>query len=328
MRKVILPKNGNSKVFKVEEFNNIGHLESDEVIIEVAFSGINFADILMRLGLYPGAPKLPFTPGYEASGIITEVGKEVTDLKVGDRVFCGSYFGAYSSHLRLPSWQVLKINDEMSLEAAAGLPVSFITAYAALVENGGLKKGDKVLIDCGTGALGSMCFQLVKAFGAEGVGLTSSKVKKMVIEERGARAYTHEEFEKSDEKDFNIILNSLGGKSLSKNYKRLHPCGHLVGVGASSFFKDGKKSLLKAIKGLIQMPRFNIINLMNDNVSVSGINALNLFEHKEFLSGILKHHSDFELNPDIDKVFACEDVSEAHEYIEQKKSRGKVLLKW
>src|SRR5512143_1296438 len=91
----------------------------DEVAIDVAYSGINFADIQMRLGLYPDAPKKPFVPGYEVSGKVTAVGKNVRDVKKGDEVVAGTYFGGYASHVTLPARQVFKLPAGIDLEAGA-----------------------------------------------------------------------------------------------------------------------------------------------------------------------------------------------------------------
>src|SRR5512143_622894 len=100
----------------------------DEVAIDVAYSGVNFADIQMRLGFYPDAPKKPFVPGYEVSGTITALGANVKDLKVGDRVVAGTYFGGYASHVTIPARQVFKLPSSVDLAGGAALPVNYFTA--------------------------------------------------------------------------------------------------------------------------------------------------------------------------------------------------------
>ncbi len=327
---IIIPKAGKSqilKAFKVESEKNIAEYS---VRVKVAFSGINFADIIMRLGLYQDAPPFPFVPGYEFSGEVIEVGSKVDRHKVGDMVMGGTKFGGYSSEIILPENQVVPIGH-LSLEEAASLPVSFLTAYLVFFEEARVRNGDKILIDCATGALGQLSFQMLNTGGGSDltiVGLTSSETKKEIIESYGAKAMTHSEFINSSEKDFDIILNSQGGASIKEHYKRLRPTGKLVCIGASSIFEGGKRSWIKVIKTVLEFPKFNIINLMNDNKGVMGLNVLRLFEGPEYLMSLLEKVDMFDLKPAVDKVFDASKASEAHQYIEEKKARGKVLLKW
>ena len=115
----------------------------DEVSIDVAYSGVNFADIQMRLGFYPDAPKKPFVPGYEVSGTVSAVGKSVTDVKPGDSVVAGTYFGGYASHVTIPARQVFKLPKSVDLAAGAALPVNYFTAQLALFEMARVRAGDR-----------------------------------------------------------------------------------------------------------------------------------------------------------------------------------------
>jgi NADPH:quinone reductase-like Zn-dependent oxidoreductase len=324
---IIIPKAGVNQVLKLESTLCDSKIPERSVRVKTAFSGINFADIVMRLGFYPDAPPYPFVPGYELSGEVIEIGKNVKDYKVGDKVMAGTKFGGYCSEIILPESQVAKIGS-LSLEQAAALPVSFLTSYLVFFEEGRVKDGDKVLIDCATGALGQLSFSLLKKFDLDIVGLTSSQDKKNIIESLGGRAFTHEEFKNSGEKGFNLALNSLGGGSIKEHYNRLAPTGKIVCIGASSLFKNGKRSLVMALKGFIQMPKFNVIKLMNDCRGVMGLNVLRLFDGTDYLMNLLKKAQEFDLSPHVDKVFEAQNASQAHAYLESKQARGKVLLKW
>ncbi|MFT6070681.1 MAG: NADPH:quinone reductase-like Zn-dependent oxidoreductase [Bacteriovoracaceae bacterium] len=324
---IIIPKAGGNQVLKHESITPSTQLLDDSVRVSTSYSGINFADIVMRLGFYQDAPPFPFVPGYELSGEISEVGSSVTSLKVGDKVMAGTKFNGYSSELILPASQVVKIG-KLSLEQAAALPVSFLTSYLVFIEQGRVRDGDKILIDCATGALGQLSFSLLKKYKLDIVGLTSSESKKKIIEEKGGRAFTHEEFKNSNEKGFNIVLNSIGGASIMEHYGRLAPSGKIVCIGASSLFENGNRSLFRALKVVYQMPKFNIIKLMNDCKGVMGLNVLRLFDGTDYLMDLLKKAQEFDLTPHVDKVFDATDVSAAHAYLESKQARGKVLLKW
>jgi NADPH:quinone reductase-like Zn-dependent oxidoreductase len=326
---ILIPHFGKASVLIPKVQSESVPLGAHEVKILVSFSGLNFADVMMRLGLYPDAPKTPFCPGYEVSGVIEAVGSKVSDFSPGDLVIAGTRFGGYSSELILPANQVLPLPPGFSLEEGAAVLVSGLTAHLAFIKMGAAKACDRVLIDCGSGALGAMGIKLLSSKGAEVVGLTSSSHKKKLIEERGAKALTHAEWKALGESDrYDLILNSQGGKSAREHYDRLAPLGRMVMVGASSFFDDGKRNLLKALKGLIGMPRFGAIDLMNGNKVVAGLNVLKLFDRPEELMQIAREFMLDAPRPAVDKIFTWKEVATAHRYLEDRSSAGKVLISW
>ena len=176
-----ITKYGEAKDLEIKNLEIDQDLKEDEVFIEVKYSGVNFADIVMRLGMYKDAPPKPFTPGYEISGVVKKVGSKVTRFKVGEEVMAGTRFGGYSSHVKLPQWQVLKINKTLNLKEAAAVPVNYITAYIALNEFGRIRAGDKILIDCATGGVGVFAIQMAIKMNCEVIGLTSSASKLSLI---------------------------------------------------------------------------------------------------------------------------------------------------
>ena len=156
----------------------------DEVAIDVAYSGVNFADIQMRLGFYPDAPKKPFVPGYEVSGTVTAVGKQrPATCRPAIAVVAGTYFGGYASHVTIPARQVFKLPTASISQAGAALPVNYFTAQLALFEMARVRNGDRVLIECATGGVGVLAIQMARHAGAEVTGLTTSPHKKDFIEQ-------------------------------------------------------------------------------------------------------------------------------------------------
>ncbi len=304
------------------------NLAEDEVNIEVAYSGVNFADIVMRLGMYQDAPPKPFTPGYEISGIVKEVGVKVTKFKIGDKVMAGTRFGGYTSNIILPEWQVLSLSDELTLEEGAAIPVNFITAYIALHEFGRIRSGDKILIECATGGVGVYCMGLAKKAGATVIGLTSSPAKKEFIESLGATAYTHEEFAKSDEKDFDFILNSTGGKSIKDQYNRLGMSGKLTCIGLQQAIQNGNANIFAKLKAVLQTPWYPLLKLVMQSKSVSGFNALKYFDDDDWMQKNLHRVEETRIKPVIGGVFDSKKAGDAHSFLEQKKAKGKVLIKW
>jgi len=332
-QKVWIRKFGAAQVLSLEDTPVINeHVQAGKVQVDIHYSGVNFADIIMRLGFYPDAPAKPFVPGYEFSGVVKAVGEGVTKFKVGDEVYGGCVFGAYSSELTISAWMLLKVPEHLNLQQAAALPVAFITNHAALIDMGRIRPGDEVLIDCATGGLGTIALQMLKALGANVTGLTSSQDKKEFIESYGAKAYTHSEFAKrKDLNQYDFILNSQGGKSIREHYDRLGFTGRIVCLGISSGINNGKRDFFSIIKAAMQMPKFSIIKMFDKNRGVYALNALKLMEDEAYGR---KHINDFQkisewkIVPHVGGVFSKDEVSKAHKLIEQRKAKGKVLIKW
>ena len=305
---------------------------ADEVAIEVAYSGVNFADIQMRIGMYPDAPKRPFVPGYEVSGTVSAVGSDVQDLAVGDRVIAGCYFGGYASTVTIPARQVFKLPDGMDLAAGAALPVAYFTAYVAVGEMARVRKGDRVLIEPGTGGVGVIATQMARHLGAEVTGLTTTPEKKSFIEQLGAQAYTLDEFRAAPTMTgYDFILNSSGGGNIEWQRARLGIAGRMVCIGISSGVHNGKRDLLRVISTLIQMPRISVLKLFNANTGIFAINALHILRDPVWaarLTRALGLATEMKLAPHVGKVFPAAQVAEAHQCLETKQATGKVLLQW
>lgn len=300
----------------------------DEVLIQVEYSGVNFADIVMRLGMYRDAPALPFTPGYEISGIVKAIGPEVKNYQVGDEVMAGTRFGGYAAHIKLSEWQVLKVPDSLNLKEAAAVPVNFITAYIALNEFARIRPHDKILLDCATGGVGVYAMQMAKVMECEVIGLTSSSGKKDFIHSYGAKAYTHEEFLASSQKDFDFILNSSGGRSVKDQYDRLALSGKLCCIGLWEAIHNGRSSLYLKLKSIWQTPWYPLLKLVINSKSVSGFNALSYFDDEKWMRKHLPKLHDSPFAPFVGGEFEAKDVASAHKFLEQRKAKGKVVLKW
>ena len=201
-----------------------------------------------------------------------------------------------------------------------------------MVELTRVRDGDRVYIDCATGALGQMCFQLLKEKSRIRLyGGTTSPEKKEFIKSLGAIPIVQGEHEKGQYYD--VVLNSRGGKSLKKDYDHLAPCGRMVVLGLSSAVGPGQKHWGKILstvyETLLSMVRFPLWKLMMDNKGVMGLNVLQYLEQNEKAFVLFQDRdlSNFP-PPKVDTSFPASQVGEAHEYIEQKKAKGKVLLSW
>jgi len=304
----------------------------DEVAIDVAYSGVNFADIQMRLGFYPDAPKKPFVPGYEVSGTITALGRNVKDLSVGDRVVAGTYFGGYASHVTIPARQVFKLPSGVDLAGGAALPVNYFTAQLALFEMARVRAGDRVLIECATGGVGVLATQMARHAGAEVTGLTTSPHKKGFIEALGAKAYTREEFRADASlRGYDMILNASGGAEINWQRARLGITGRMVCIGISSGVKDGKRNFARIATAALRTPRISVLKLFDANTGIFALNALHVLQDPAWVEKLTRSMTRIEemhLEPHVGKVFPAAEVGAAHAFLETKQATGKVLLQW
>ncbi|MCR9204748.1 MAG: zinc-binding dehydrogenase [Halobacteriovoraceae bacterium] len=326
---ILLSNPGKSPKLELKPHHlNSETLGAEEVLIQTAYSGLNFADVMMTMDLYPEAPPAPFCPGYEVSGWVSSVGKDVRHLKIGDKVMGGTRFGGYSDQVVIPAWQVAKLPDHLDLQGGAGLMVSYLTADLCLNDLCRLRPEDSVMIDCGSGALGAIVIEICKKMGVkEVIGLTSKESKLSVIEDRGAKAMTNKEWEES-EKMVDIIINSRGGTSFKRDRKKLNPLGRIVGLGASHMTNKGKKSFFKVIREFLSFGLLHPVTLMNENVFVGGLNVLKMFDHPEKMKNSLRRLDGLKLHPVIDKVFENGKARDAIAYLAEGKSKGKILIKW
>lgn len=304
----------------------------DEVTIDVAYSGVNFADIQMRIGLYPDAPPRPFVPGYEVSGKIAQVGANVRDFAPGDAVVAGTYFGGYASTVTIPATQAFKLPGSLDLAAGAALPVAFFTAQLAVFEMARVRAGDRVVIEPGTGGVGVVATQMAKHTGALVTGLTTTPAKKAFITDLGATAYTLDEFRADDKlTGYDFILNSSGGSNIEWQRARLGITGRMVCIGVSSAVKDGKRNLFRVASTLLKTPRISILRLFNANTGIYALNALHVLRDPTWTARLTRSLATVEqmgVTPHIGKTFPAADVASAHAFLETKQATGKILLQW
>ena len=335
MRKIVYPKAGGVETIQiVEEDDPVP--QSDQVCVRIHRAGINFAELMMRQGLYGSSPDFPFTPGYEASGIVIGVGDQVATLKEGDRVLAMTGFGGYSEKVCLDARRVIPIPDSVSFDQAAAIPVTYGTAFHMLVHLGRISKGDSVLIHHAAGGVGTAVAQICQSFGASLVVGTASTPKRGFVESMGMRFVDREgeDFEEvckdlTDGKGVHHAIDPVGGRHLLRSYKSLRKGGKLYYFGASAAVKGEKRSRMSELRMWWGMPRFDPLKLMTSNKAVFGVH-MGLLEDETVFKGHLSSLSEMlengEIDPVIDSVWRFEKVAEAQMHIHNRKNRGKVLL--
>ncbi len=313
----------------------LGEVPPGQVRVEVTHSGVNWADIMMRMGLYPEAPKPPFTPGYEVVGHVAEVGEGVKGWRRGDPIIGGTKFGGYASAVDVPITNAVKRPAALDPEVACALPVQGITAWAALVGHGRIRKGDKVLVHGGAGGVGMIAIALAKRHGAEVYATTGSEEKnRFLMEECGVQASYlrdtdwHKECQALGGMD--IVLDAVGGEHLQRSRRSLAPFGTVVSYGLSSAVTGNKRNLVHALRALKHM-KVDAVKLMMRNCGVSGLNALTLGDQIDVSAGLKEVASDIVRGrmppPRIDAVFPLAEAGQAHRYLQERRNKGKVLLR-
>jgi NADPH:quinone reductase-like Zn-dependent oxidoreductase len=330
MRAVVITKHGGPGVLQVQEQPDPTP-GPGEVSIEVAASGINFADVMARLGLYADAPKTPCVVGYEVAGTILDLGDGVEGLSVGQRVVASTKFGGYASRVVVPAIDLFTLPDRLSFEQGAAIPVNYGTAWAALIRYGSLQAGERVLIHSAGGGVGIAATQIAKRFGAEVYG-TASPGKHARITELGVDHpldYTKTGWERGLPK-FDVILDAVGGKSFRRDYEMMRAGGRLVAYGASAVVAGERRNLVTALRTVVRMPRFNMIKQMSESKAVIGLNMLSLWKDHgslaPWIAPLRELLDDGTIEPIIAGSFSFEDAGAAQNMITERRNVGKVVL--
>ena len=336
MEQVQIPRYGDPDVLTVVQGAD-PEPGDGEVRVAVRAAGINFADILARMGLYQDAPKPPLVVGYEVAGTIEALGAGVDTSRVGERVLALTRFGGYGSHVVVSADAAVPLPEKMSFEEGAALPVTYLTAYHMMIYLGNLHRGERILIHSAGGGVGIAAIQLARWRGAEIYG-TASAGKHARLRELGVAHpidYRSEDFEEvvrreTDGAGVHMALDAVGGRSFKKSYRSLGKNGRLFCFGVSSFAPGQTRQMWQTAKGLVTMPWFHPVKLMTDNKAVFGVNLGQLWDEAEVLQGemveLLRLYDEGVVAPEVDRAFPHTEAAAAHRYIQDRRNFGKVVL--
>ncbi len=324
------------------ETSNLPPPGPDEVAIEVHAAGVNYADVVVRMGLYASAKELvgwPITPGFAVAGIVSAVGENVTDLRVGARVLAVTLFGGYASALNVPRHQVFGLPDGLTFVEGAAIPAVFLTAHFALHQLAHPRRGDRVLVHSAAGGVGTSLVQLAKLAGCEVTGVVGANHK---VEAARAIGCDHV-IDKSTEDlwpraeaiapmGFDVVLDANGVATLGASYDHVRAAGKLVVYGFATMMPKtgGRPNYLKLAIDWLRTPRFNPLDMTNKSRSVLAFNLSYLFDRADILAegmhDIMRWLADGKLVPPPSKTFPLERVADAHRDIESGKTIGKLVL--
>ena len=336
MRQIVTTATGGIEVLKVQEKPD-PKPGAGEVVIRVRAAGLNFADILSRQGLYPDSPPKPCVMGYEVSGVIEEVGEGINSSFVGKSVAALTRFGGQAELVAVKATQVFDKPDELTFEQAAAIPVNYLTAYGLLVVMGSLHAGESVLIHNAGGGVGLAALDIAKKIGATTYG-TASPSKHKFLAERGldhAIDYRSQDWQPvlqqlTNGRGVDLIIDPIGGGHWKKSYASLRHTGRLGMFGVSTASANGLAGKLKMLKAVIQTPWFHALPLLNRNRGVFGLNLGHMWHEPEkvavWMRDILRGVEEGWVRPYVDQSFSFADAGKAHQYLEERKNIGKVVL--
>lgn len=295
-----------------------------QVMVHVAATAVNRADILQRKGLYPVPPGQSPLLGLEMAGTVIEVGKGVTDFEVGDSVCSLLNGGGYAQYAVVDQEMLLRLPENLSFTKAAALPEVFLTAYQCLHLIAGLKSGDKVLIHAGGSGVGTAAIQLVRLAGGIPYA-TASSGKHEVIKDLGAEHcvdYKKEDFAevilgKTDGKGVDIVLDFIGGPYFSQNLAVLAEEGRLVSIGGLGGFKVAEVDLSPILRKRLRIEG-TTLRARSDAYK----HALTAAFRRDAWPAFAQRS----LLPVVDTIFDWEEVQDAHRYLESNANTGKVVL--
>ncbi|HAA94463.1 MAG TPA: hypothetical protein DCE26_02090 [Dehalococcoidia bacterium] len=318
------------KAVRLNEFGGVDVLKVEDVpeptprphhvLIKVDSAGVNYADILRRGGNYPG-PGLPSSMGLEAAGTVMEVGSDVTEISVGQKVM-GMGPGGQAEYVAINGNLVFPYPDSLDPVVAGGMPIVFLTSYHILKSRGNMQSGDTVLVQAGASGVGTVLIQLAKAWGAKVIATASTQDKLDLCKSLGADItinYTETDFEEvvNEETGGNgveLVAECVGGETLEKSVRCVASYGRLVSYGNAS-----------QTPANIPASDFTTANRSIIGFSI-GRSPVGSLDHKGAMAELFPLIEQDKAKLIVDQILPLSDVAKAHEHLASRGARGKVIL--
>jgi NADPH:quinone reductase-like Zn-dependent oxidoreductase len=336
MRQAVIVRHGGPESLEIRE-SPVPSPGPGEIRIRVRAAGVNFADVLARLGWYPDAPKPPVVVGYEVAGTVDSLGSDVAGFAPGDRVTALTHFGGYSDAVVCPASRAFHTPRQLSDTEAAAIPVNYLTAGLALYRLANVTARETILIHNAGGGVGIASVQLASLRRASIIG-TASSHKHAALHRLGvehAIDYRHSDVHRevmrlTANRGVDVVLDPLGGRSFAASYRLLAPLGRLVMFGMSEVAPGERRNFWQALRTWWALPRFEPLSLINRNRAVMGLNLGHLWsEHRRLgplMQSLLADFQTGRLKPVVAKTFPLEQAAEAHRYLQSRANIGKVVL--
>jgi NADPH:quinone reductase-like Zn-dependent oxidoreductase len=338
-RAILIDRLGPPEVL-VERPRPIAEPGFGEVLVRVLAAGVNFADLIMRQGLYGTVPPRPFSPGFEIAGEVEAVGPGVTAWRAGDQVVGVIPFGGYATRVLARADRLFPRLPSLSPAEAAAIPVVFATAWVCLFEAARARAGETVLILNAAGGVGTAAVQLARHHGLRVIGTAGGATKCAFVTARmGAEACfdSQGDWEAAvtahlGPRGVDVALDAIGGPATASCRRLLAPLGRLVFYGLSTAVPGLRRNWLRAAWALLRTPRFHPYSLVIPNIGIFGVHLLHLDRKEPMLRDALVSINDGIARgwwrPVLDRTFPLtrDGAVAAHHYLHQRKAMGKVVL--
>ncbi|MEQ8240479.1 MAG: zinc-binding dehydrogenase [Cyclobacteriaceae bacterium] len=307
-----------------------------QIQIQIAFIGLNFADIFAVLGLYSATPQGSFTPGLECSGRVIAIGDKVTQFEIGDQVMAVTRFGGYTTHLNLDQDYAVKLPNDWTLAEGAGFLVQALTAYYGLFNLGNLKSKDTVLIHSAAGGVGLLANRMVQKVGGYTIGTIGSSAKIPKLKEEGFqdwivrdKYFARNLKEKLASRELNIVMECIGGKVFKAGYENLSPMGRMVIYGSARYGSNHNYPNWPAlVYKYLTRPFVDPQGMIESNKAILGFNLIWLYDRKELMKEAIEGL--FQLNlppPFVGHQFSFNELKNAIKLFQSGATTGKVVVK-
>jgi NADPH:quinone reductase-like Zn-dependent oxidoreductase len=342
MRRIVIHRAGSYDQLALEDHPDPTPAPG-EVLIAVEAIGVNYADVIIRWGLYASAKEFvgwPITPGFEVSGTVAAVGSEVKGWTPGDEVIAVTRFGGYASHLAVPQHQVFARPVGFSSDEAAGFPAVFLTAHYALFFLAHPRPGDTLLIHSAAGGVGGALLQLARIAGCRSLAVVGAAHKVDAAKKLGATIVIDKSSEslwdvvRSHAPDgCEVVLDGNGAATLRESYAHLASPGKLVTYGFHSMFPKnrGRPKWTKLALDFLKTPRFSPLQLCTDNKSILAANLSYLFPReallREAMEQLLTWVREGKIQPPATTSYPLAEAGRAHRDLESGQTIGKLVLK-
>jgi NADPH:quinone reductase-like Zn-dependent oxidoreductase len=340
MKAIFLIKNGDSKeAFEIRQ-TDMPVPDKGQVVVKVQASGLNYADVMARRGLYKAAPPIPSVLGYDVAGTIHAIGQDIKGLKVGQKVAAMTRFGGYAEYALTQEGATIPLPDSMDPALATSLTTQASTAVYCTSFATRLFRGDRVLIHAAAGGVGTILVQLAKSRGCIVYG-SASRQKHSYLKEIGvdfpidsnSTDLTHEITALLNGLKLDVVFDNIGGLSFKKGIQMLGPGGRIVSYGAAAQNRGKSSGQFNTIRVGLGFGFYSPIPLIVQSKSVIGVNMLAIADHKpqvlnEVMSEVSRLAKAGIIRPVLGKVFPADQVAEAHDFLESRQSTGKIALVW
>ena len=335
MKAYFLVKNGNANEAFEERELQLDDPKDNEVQLEVEAFGLNYADVMARMGLYRDAPPKPCVLGYEVVGKVVKCGKNANTDIVGKRVLAFTLFGGYATHVNTQIEAVVEIG-EMPAEKATALATQYVTAEYMFYFKSVVQTNDRILIHAASGGVGTALVQMGVHENCHITGMAGTDEKCDLLKKAGVhetvnyRKLDYYKYLTEQGQKFDFIFNPVGGKTFKQDMKLLDQAGQLFLFGGSER-TNGSMGILSTLSFVYRMGIIIPIGLMMGSKTVSGINMLHIAQSKpqlleKLLKRVVEKAQKGIYNPIVDEVFQVQNLAQAHEKLEQRKTKGKVTV--